>query len=149
MRKFIYSFLLLLLFFCSGCDPVDPVIASLPQYETKVMYTEGYFQDYTDFGIYSYCEADTASVKANTYFTEVAEQREHLLSYIDNFESWVEIFSANGKESELAQNYSFDKTILDETDLYYLDSEYLGFDNYDLYVYDIQTATLFYFHNNI
>lgn len=149
MKRPIYLFIAVLLFCFTGCGPVDPVIASLPQYETMVMYTEGYFQDYTDFGIYCYCDADTASVKANAYFTDVAEQQEYLLSYIDNFESWVETFSANGKDSELAQNYSFDKRILDEKDLYYLDSEYLGFDNYDLYVYDIQTTTLFYFHNNI
>ena len=60
--------------------------------------------------------------------------------------------------SELAENYAFDKTLVDENDYVYIDTKegegegaasYGRFENYSVYFIDISTNTLYYFHSNI
>lgn len=50
----------LLLTALCGCSGTDPVIDSLPGYDSEVKYTRGEFQDYTDYAEYTY---DTVSSK--------------------------------------------------------------------------------------
>ena len=45
--------LTLLLSLC-GCSYQDPVLASLPDCKSKVFYTSGGFQDFTDYAKYTY-----------------------------------------------------------------------------------------------
>ena len=149
----------LLLVSMTGCGPSDPVLESLGPYESKVMYTEGEFQDYTDFGIYTYPVREGGPLKSHKYFTVVMEEDlEGILAYIDNFEAWVETFQSRSTPSELAENYQFDRELIQEGDYYCVrtkegvavgDAAYGAFDNYTLYFFDTETCTLYYFHNNI
>ncbi len=45
--------LTLLLSLC-GCAYQNPVLSALPDYKTKVFYTSGSFQDFTDYAKYTY-----------------------------------------------------------------------------------------------
>ena len=58
-------------------------------------------------------------------------------------------------DREIKKNYSFDKSIIDNEDYIYIydksdDEElYDQFEYYDIYIFDIQSEKLYYFHNNI
>lgn len=160
MRKFFVIILLCaLILSLLGCASSDAVIDSLPTYQDMVMYTEGGFQDYTDYAIYSYGDLDEPALDNSKYFLKItSDDIENILSYIDNFEQWVEVFKSGSDESELATHYAFDESIIGENDYIYIrtkegapigNSTYGKFDNYSIYFFDVDTNTLYYFHNNI
>ena len=139
--------------FLTGCGQDDFVIRSLPTYVHKEFYKEGGFQDFTDYGIYTFDSFDGTKLEENVYFEKIMDVRV-VLPYIENFESWLT------EGTELAENYHFDKAWLDESDYLFVDTEegntignsdrtYGKFDNYDVYFFDTNTWTLYYFHNNI
>lgn len=155
MKRFLC--LPLLLFLC-GCTYSDPVIEALPPCEEKVIYTEGEFQDYTDFAIYTFSLPTAAALERSELFAPVEGRTEDILSYIENFEGWVEEYKENDTESALAENYAFDKAIIDEHDYFYVKTKegepfgsrvYGKFDNYSLCFFDVDTNTLYYFHSNM
>ncbi|MBE6748144.1 MAG: hypothetical protein E7557_02830 [Ruminococcaceae bacterium] len=117
--------------------------------ECIVYYTNDGFQDYTDYAIYTF---NSPNIENNQNFKMLGEQQGELEEYLDNFENWVKISS---EESEIYKNYDFDKTIIDENDYIYIsdksekESMYSKFDSYNVYIFDSQTKTLYYFHNNI
>ena len=75
---------------------------------------------------------------------------------LDDFESWIETYREGDASREIVVNYDFDRSIIDSEDYLYIDSEkhtwddgYTSLVNYDVYFFDTQTNTLYYFHNNI
>lgn len=127
----------------------DNVLDSLGKYENKQFWAHGEFQDYTDFGKYSY---SSISIDQNNYFTMVsAAHIETIHAFIDDFEGWVDTFRNNDPNDELALNYSFDRSIIDATDYFYIyeGKNYSKFGCYDIWFFDSQTKVLYYFHNNI
>lgn len=150
--------LTVLISFC-GCNSTDPVIDSLPAYTQLTVYSEGGFQDFTDFAIYTYDDIDTTLLDNNIYFSPIAKDDiENILSYVDNFEDWIEVYRNGTEPSQLVENYIFDRTIIGENDYICIetkegtpigDSVYGKFDNYTVYFFDTDTNTLFYFHSNI
>ncbi|MGN0115597.1 MAG: hypothetical protein ACI396_09735, partial [Acutalibacteraceae bacterium] len=82
---------------------------------------------------------------------------ERLNGYLDDFEKWVDLIREGKPKSELAENYDFDRSAIDDSDYYYIggrnsetlsDIDYNGQSLYDIYFFDLQTNTLYYFHNN-
>lgn len=147
-------FLLLVVILLSACYYEDPVLNTLPEYTQKELYSEGGFQDYTDYGIYTFAPFPEIQLKENLYFELVSDTGE-ILSYVENFEGWVALSDADG---ELVQKYDFDKSCIDVSDYFYLDTKegepigkrtYGKFECYDLYLFDMDTNTLYYFHSNI
>ena len=70
-------FILLLCFLLSFStlpDPVDPVVDSLPPYQTKTAYTEGDFQDYT---------FDVFLIDENDYLYISVQDSDHPLYHYD------------------------------------------------------------------
>lgn len=167
MKKFalLISLIIMLLSFTSCVKPPDmdgildsvlgtqtlqeQVAESIGQYENKEIWTHGGFQDYTDYGIYSYT---SANLNNNQYLKPVTySDSEKLNGFIDNFENWVETFKESDPEDELVLNYNFDRSIIDTSDYFYIfekDSD-IEFAYYDVYFFDAQTNVLYYFHNNI
>lgn len=145
---------LILILSFGGCFFQDPVLSALPDYKTKVFYTSGGFQDYTDYAKYTYESVTAQDLEEVKYFTEVtADDVKEIKSHINNFERWV-----NTIGEELKANYDFDKTIVSAGDFFYIETKYgepIGqgtygkFDSYTVYYFDIDTQTLYYFHNNI
>ena len=132
-----------------GCSYKDSVIESLIKYESKEFYTSGGFQDYTDYAKYVYTSAAVQDLEDSEYFRLMtAEDVEEILSYIENFEMWVEIIGG-----DLQGNYDFNKGVISEGDFLCIKTgggAYSGqFDSYSVYFFDTEVQTLYYFHNNI
>lgn len=156
MIKLLLTLLLVIaqLFSLRACSYINPVIGSLPVYESRAFYTSGGFQDYTDYAKYTFESISAQDFESSEYFRVVnAEDIEEILLHIDNFEGWVETCGG-----DLQNNYDFDKGVVSEGDFFYIatlygepigNHTYQKFDNYDLYYFDTDTQILYYFHNNI
>ena len=160
MRK--HSALILALIICisiSACKALeDKVLMSLGEYKNSVYYTQGEFQDYTDYAKYYY---DSVDFTENEYFHKLQESDlTEISEHLDDFESCIETYRENDASREIVVNYDFDRTIIDSEDYFYIDSEKLTttwddgittttLANYDIYFFDSQTQILYYFHNNI
>ena len=146
--------LLSMIFFGFLYSHQKSVIASLPDYESKELYTNDGFQDYTDYAKYTYDNISIQDLESSEYFTiTTADDVEEILLYIDDFEGWVEACGG-----ELQENYDFDKSIVSEGDYFCIETKegepigqrtYRKFENYDVYYFDFDTQILYYFHNNI
>jgi len=150
MKKLV-SVLVLALFLFSFTACVagkDRVITSLGKYDDCVLYTEGEFQDYTDYGKYYYT---SANIDKNDYFTKIEKSDlEKINKHLDDFENWIEKYKDEDASCEIAVNYDFDRAIIDTEDYVYIDSDKdTSLYNYDVYFFDTQTLVLYYFHNNI
>lgn len=153
MKKYvllIFACLMLLsLAACSSQTRQGKVLNSVGKYESEQIWTHDGFQDYTDFGIYTFSSVDLYS---NPYFSAVtAENMETIGSFIDNFEEWIEACRNSNPNGDLVLNYFFDRSIVDTTDYFYIyeGENYPKYGCYDLWVFDTQTNTMYYFHNNI
>lgn len=135
---------LLSLFFA----PADPILDSLPDYESKEYYTNGGFQDFTDYGKYTYRIYETELME-NPYFQQATEEDIlNIHAYLDNFENWVEIDSGFPKEA-----YDFDRAQIQPGDYFCILNRYeepeKEFWSYNIYYFDLDAGILYYFHNNI
>ena len=147
----LFSFLALIL---SACVPVDKVLDSLGEYKSCEFYTEDSFQDYTDYAKYYY---DSVDFSNNEYFTKIEQSDIDVLNeHLDDFESWIETYREGDASRDIVVNYDFDRSFIDNADYLYINSEkhtwddgYTSLVNYDVYFFDTQTNTLYYFHNNI
>ena len=152
-RKLAVVFICLafLLAIASCATPKDKVIASLGEYETKEFFSSGGIQDYTFYAKYYFT---TANVAQNDYFNKIKETDfSNINKHLDDFDGWIEI---SAPSSEVVVNYDFDRGIIDTEDYFYIyseehtwDSGYTTLVNYNIYLFDIQTQVLYYFHNNI
>ena len=127
----------------------DKVLASLGKYESEQFWTSGEFQDYTDFGVYTY---DSVDIEKSKCFTKASESNIKILcAYVDDFERWISASSDQDSPDSLARNYTFDRSIMDTEDYFYKyeKDSHSKFECYDVWFFDSQTKTLYYFHNNI
>lgn len=106
------------------------------------------FQDYTDYCKYYY--KDKLDKKfSNSFLYKKVEQEdiENITSYFMNFEKWMEI-------EERMDIYDFDTNIISEGDYFRIENErpddpQWKFADYTIYLYDIESNVLYYFHSNI
>lgn len=127
----------------------EQVLSSLGHYEFHHFYSSGGFQDYTDYAVYTFSDADLTD---NPYFAPLTqEDQETVAAFLDNFENWIEIIRDSDPRNEVVLHYDFDRSILDAGDSFYIfeDADYPEFGCYDVWLFDAQTSVLYYFHNNI
>lgn len=132
----------------------DKVLNSLGKYKSHEFYTEGAFQDYTDYAKYYY---DSVDFTDNEYFSKIQQSDiDALNEHLDDFELCIETHREGNASREIVVNYDFNRSIIDSGDYLYIDSQKHTFDDgvellssYDIYFFDTQTNTLYYFHNNI
>lgn len=141
--------------------PEDKVIASLPAYKTRQFYTSGGFQDYTDYGIYTFDQISEEDISYNDYFWLISDNNwEFVVSLMDDYESWVQLTKKNEPDSQLAKNYNFDRSCMNRGDYICImgkDESRLNdtvditeiYWNYNIYFFDVESMTLYFFHNNI
>ena len=150
----ILSLIILISTLSSCIAPEDKVLNSLGECRSCEFYTCGGFQDYTDYAKYYY---DSVDFTDNEYFSKIGQADINILNeHLDDFESCIEAHGYNDASSEIVVNYDFDRSLIDSEDYLYIDSEkhtwddgYTSLVNYDVYFFDTQTNTLYYFHNNI
>lgn len=164
MKKKVFSFIAVLCIgaLClGGCSHAeyfvdyltDEVIASLGKYSDKEYYTDGGFQDYTDYAKYKYEEP---RLEDNPYLKLITEETfAEFMEYLEDFEYWVADCGEGDPDNELFKCYDFSTYLITDDDYVYIDDRstnddlYDKFDNYNLYFFDIGTSTLYYFHSNI
>lgn len=150
MRKWLIFLCAVLVCVASGCGLFrDPVIASLGKYRTKELYTAGTVQDFTDYGKYTF---DKAHPEDSSYFEPLAEdQMQTFCRYLDDFERLLDSLRGTDPEGELVSHYDFDRSILSPDDYLYLytDPDYPEYGKYTMYLFDTETLTMYYFHNNV
>ena len=151
MRKIALLLLFgVLLLLVSACTYTDPVIDSLPEYQSEVFYTSGGFQDFTDYAKYTYEFVPTEYLAFSDYFCKVnADDVDEILLHIQNFEEWVKVIGGS-----LQQNYDFDQATVSAGDYFYVRTKAGkpigdGIYDYTVYYFDVDAQTLYYFHNNI
>ena len=150
----ILSLIILISTLSSCIAPEDKVLNSLGECRSCEFYTCGGFQDYTDYAKYYY---DSVDFTDNEYFSKIRQADISILNeHLDDFESCIEAHGYNDASSEIVVNYDFDRSLIDSEDYLYIDSEkhtrgdgYTLLVNYNVYFFDTQTNTLYYFHNNI
>jgi hypothetical protein len=160
--KYLLSLLIILatLFSSKFCvAQKDEVLSSLGQYADHEYYSEGDFQDYTDYAKYYYDGA--VDLTDNEYFSRVQLSdmdtlNEHLYDFESRVRHYRDSCRESGEMSEIVAGYNFDRKIIDGEDYFYIDSEKQTDDDgntwlvdYDVYIYDTQKNILYYFHNNI
>lgn len=159
MRKTLSLILtaLLLALVLSACTaPEDKALNSLGEYKSYEYYIEGVFQDFTCYAKYYY---DSVDFTNNEYFSKIGSSDMDVLNeHLDDFESWIETYRKDYASCEIVINYDFDRSIIDSEDYLYIESKQYNdpwndgnmvFASYNIYFFDIQTNTLYYFHNNI
>ena len=158
MKKTLILFLIVVCLFTllAACViPKNKVLASLGEYRDHEFYSEGAFQDYTDYAKYYY---DSVDFTDNEYFAKIQpSDLDSLHEILDNFERCIASYRENDETCEIVVNYDFDRSWIDFEDYVYIESETwdpwedgnLVFSKYNVYFFDTQTNTLYYFHNNI
>lgn len=112
-------------------------------YYDMAEYSEGVFQDYTDYNKYYYKSKYDKEFKKNKYYTEVNKDNiEELTNYIIKFSTWME---------DAQDIYDFNLESINEGDLFFQkkDEDYPPYGYIHIYYYDIETHTLYYMHSNI
>lgn len=128
--------------------PTDPVRESLPDYISKEFYSSGGFQDFTDYGKFTYSLSEEV-LEENPYLRPVTEaDLEVIFGYLDNFENWVALCT-----DLPAGCYDFDRSLMGEGDYFYIHNTYTEPDklywDYTLYYFDSASGILYHFHSNI
>ena len=149
----ILSLIILISTLSSCAAPENKALNSLGEYKSHEFYTEGAFQDFTDYAKYYYDHVDFAD---NEYFCKIGQVDIDVLNeHLDDFESWIKTYREGDASREIVVNYDFDRSLIDCEDYLYIDSEKHTDDDctvflyYHIYFFDTQTNILYYFHNNI
>lgn len=125
-------------------EPVE----SIGSYENCEFYTSGGFQDYTDYAKYVYKQVNFEN---NDFFVPVSgDEKKNLLTYINDFEGWIDAVRDSDPENEVVREYDFDDSLISSGDYVYISNYYEDnpMQNYTVYFFDTGTMTLYYFHNN-
>lgn len=128
----------------SESEPVE----SIGSYASSEFYTSGGLQDYTDYAKYVYDDAD---FEDNEFFVPVSSvEKANLITYIDDFEDWIDAVEDSDPGNEVVREYDFDDSLISPDDYVYIYNYYEDKpkENYKVYFFDTGTLTLYYFHNN-
>lgn len=131
------------------------ILASLPEPIETVCYTDGGFQDYTDYEKRSYTEEALSFLENNAYFQKVnTADISEITAYFKDFSRWINM-------TDYADKYDFDIDCISETDYFYIEDkcfekensdgrlQYEQYKNYNVYFFDTESLTLYFIHNNI
>lgn len=153
MKKIIYSIpILIWLNVCIiGCSSFSDKLIFKGYIDKEEHFDKEGFQDYTDYCKYYYEYSNNLFLENDIYSVVTNEDIENIRSYFTNFKSWMDT-------ADRADEYDFDDSCISEGDYIYIktkegeqigNSNYKKFNNYSIYFYDTESATLFYIHSNI
>lgn len=138
------------LFLLTGCSNAN--FAEIPEghIDKEEYYQKDGFQAYTDYAKYIYPSKEI--IINNNKFKKIKEEDIKIINdYLENFDSW-----ASGREW-LSEYNNFDKSIINvgnyvriktkegEKSGNYIYGKYIS---YSIYLFDVETSTLYYMHNN-
>lgn len=112
-------------------------------YEKEEHFQKDGFQDHTDYCKYFYKKSDNDKFINSTKYEIVKEENiESLKNYFNDTRKFMNM---EGRSND----FDFDNDIISTGDYYYLDLKEPGYNNYNVYFYDIETHVLYYIHSNI
>ncbi len=146
--------LLSLLFILSACQPSRRrILRSLGDCVSSEQYSSEGFQDYTDYAKY---HIPNAKIADNRYLKRIDDAGQALLlECLEDFERWIATYRTHDPVPPIAAYYDFDRSCIDQEDYLYIDaerfddSESSSLASFNVYFFDTQTETLYYFHNNL
>ncbi len=151
MKRILAVAVMLLCMTLSGCTMIgdfvswrtNDVLCSLEKFDRKESYSCGGFQDTTDYRKYYY--SSSVELENNNYFVKVATETTTLNAYLNSFQQSVEMHEPT---NEIVLNYDFDREIITEDDYCYIDAVD-GYNNYNIWIFDVESNVLYYFHDNM
>ncbi len=148
MKKCFAALALLSLLLLSSCSVPYPVIDSLGENCTGTIWHEDSFQDFTDYGKFHCPGVSAEQLERNAYFSAVTQENLPMLQgYLENFASWIALME---DDQEPKIHYDFSADVVNPGDYFCLEEKGpQPYTNYDLYYFDLETQTLYYFHSNI
>ncbi len=150
----ILGFVLILLTSLFACDfqHSDPKYV-ISGYESKSEhYQKSGFQDYADYCVYRYNASAVENFENSEYYTQVKDRD------VSRIKSYFDDFRARMEAGDRLDEYDFDSSVVNEGDFFNLYDEALDsgvagvpvvYGNYNLCLFDKETATLYYIHANI
>lgn len=153
MKKIIYVLLLLMgMIMClSGCSLFSDKEILNGYINKDEHFDKKGLQDHTDYCKYYYDASFDLFSENDTYSMVKEDDIENIRSYFTNFASWMDA-------ADRTEEYDFDDSCISAGDYFYIktkegeaigNSKYEKFDDYYVYFYDTESATLFYIHSNI
>lgn len=145
MKKAFVFVLLTSFLILSGCTaPKDEVLKSIGDYKEKEFYSSSSFQSYMVYAKYTYEDVDFCD---NKYFEIItSDEKSNLLTHLENFENWIDVT----EDDEISSGYDFASSIISDDDYLYIydnpDYHELGY--YDIYFFDKESFTLYFFHHD-
>lgn len=141
-----------LVFSFNFVPPQEEVRLSLGEYEVVEYCSYGVFQDFTDYGKFTYENPDLINNEYLSLMTD--DDIKELNRYLDNYDEWVDVITeeiTDDMTRKFSETYDFNRNIISNEDYCYIYSnpDYPEFSSYDIYFYDTETEILYYFHNNI
>ncbi len=146
MKKYCMVLLMLVLCLLPSCGGQHKVLkgysASSEHFET------GGFRDYTDYCEYYYDETATGKFKNSAYYNAVTEDGiVQLNAFFTDYYKWIVLKDGyenwfSFKSAQMRTEDYFSLEIIDPM------APYGQFHNYNIYYYDTDKCTLYYFHNS-
>ncbi len=152
MKKFLIAFSVLIVAVLSiggflseyGSYFADPILKELPIYKSKEIYSSGFWMDFTTYGKFTYKNVSEEELQSAESFEKITEEDiEKITDCIDTFEVYAE-----QADVELKENYDFDKTVISTEDYYCMEGHYNSA-TFNVFYFDSDKQTLYYFHNDI
>lgn len=149
MKKIIL--LIILLLTMVGCSFKDEAILD-GYYDSNEYFSKTAFQDWTDYCKYYYEEKYDKDFINNKLYSRVAnDDVENIAGYFNDLKKWMVI---ENRQHE----FDFENDIISPGDYVYIktkegqrkmeNKKYQKYDVYSVYLYDIDTHTLYYIENN-
>lgn len=159
-KKIVIWITVLVSVLCAACSKIQnellynslggDILDSIGNWTSGERYTFYLFQDGAVHRKFYY---ETPSFKDNPYFQTVTQKgMKTALRFLDDFEGgWIRPLENATTEDGRAfyENYTYDRASLDKDDYYYIETRDLEnpLGNYDLYIFDTQQNTLYFFHS--
>lgn len=145
MKKLLLIFCLIIL--STGCLLSRDRLVLKGHYASDEYWDKNGFQDYTDYCKYYYNEDFDSLFENHSQYSKVKDEDiQDIKSYFENFKEWMET------ENRLNE-YDFDINSITVGDYIHIKTTYEDekhkFYNYTIYLYDIETHTLIYIHQNM
>ncbi len=129
--------------FLVGCDRAGILNGYT---DCEEYFDEEGFADYTDYCKYYYEEGSESRFAENGLYERVGTSIKVVKEYFENCQSMMEL-------GDRGDDYDFDDSCISEDDYVYMDvknegSDLRKFDDYDVFLYDVEGHTLYFIHNN-
>ncbi len=115
--------------------------ANLGKYEDHEGYSDVGFQDGTEYYKFYYDEDVLPRLEHSDYFSKIEQSdKDRINRFVINYEEVLEF-------TDFKDEFDFDLDKFNSNDYFYIDNN--GFESYDVWCFDTESLTLYYFHNNI